>query len=170
MQKNQRKYDFIFEYNQIEFNAFVCMNLCHQLIIEEEDGKKIHTGTSADEECIMEFCIKSGFYLESIDEFKVMTITNTFNNKQYKYKTISLHEYHSSLGKMSILVKDLQTQEYKIYQKGSSIKIFECLRADQKEMQIQTELHINQFATNILRTLCLSYRVLSDEEVEHFLS
>jgi len=47
----------IFVLSKLVFELFICMNLCHSLIVEEHDGKKIYSGTSSDEECIMEFCV-----------------------------------------------------------------------------------------------------------------
>lgn len=41
---------------------------------------RFHSGMSADEECIMEFCVENGIYFESVDEQKVMTINDKINN------------------------------------------------------------------------------------------
>jgi len=106
------------------------MNLCHSLIIEEKNGKKQYSGSSADEECIMEFCVSCGVFYEGIDENKIMTVVNTLNNRIYKFRVISVREYNSELGKMSILVEDLQDNAFKMYTKGASNKIFNSLRSD----------------------------------------
>jgi len=83
------------------------MNLCHSLIVEEKNGKKQYSGSSSDEECIMEFCVSCGMYYEGIDENKIMTVVNTLNNLKYRFRVVSVREYSSDLGKMSILVEDL---------------------------------------------------------------
>lgn len=81
--------------------------MCHSLITEEKKGKKIYSGTSADEECIMDFCVTNGFYFEGTDEHKIMTIFNSNTNQRFQYRVVSVREYHSALGKMSVLVEDL---------------------------------------------------------------
>lgn len=81
----------------------------------------------------MEFCVSCGVFYEGIDENKIMSVVNTLNNRTYQYRVISVREYSSDLGKMSILVEDLQDKTFKTYTKGASNKIFSSLRSDQKE-------------------------------------
>ncbi|KAL4487095.1 hypothetical protein ABPG72_001547 [Tetrahymena utriculariae] len=156
------------EENQIEYEALMCMNLCHELLIEQQEGKRLYLGTSPDEECIMDFCIQIGIYLESVDEHKVMTIYDSINNTRLQFKLIALHEYRSDIRKMSVLVQNLSTKQYKIYQKGSMNTIFDCCRQDQKNNMVLVEEHLNNFASNMLRTLCLSYRNLNENEITKF--
>ncbi|EAS00453.2 phospholipid-translocating P-type ATPase, flippase family protein (macronuclear) [Tetrahymena thermophila SB210] len=155
--------------NQLEYEALLCMNLCHELMIEFVDGKKLYLGTSPDEECIMEFCLNTGIYLDSIDEHKVMTIIDSINGRTIQFKLIAIHEYRSELRKMSVLVQNLQTKQYKIYQKGAMNTIFDICSEDQSFKKVKVEEHLNDYANNMLRTLCLSYKNLTEKEVSDFL-
>ena len=59
-----------------------------------------------------------------------MSVFSMATNTRYAFRVVGIREYSSDLGKMSILVEDLQDKTFKIYTKGAASKIFAYLRAD----------------------------------------
>jgi phospholipid-translocating ATPase len=65
---------------------------------------------------------------------------------------------------MSVIVRTPKN-EIKLYCKGADSVIMERLASDDQYAQLTSE-HLGNFASDGLRTLCLGYRILTNEEYE----
>jgi phospholipid-transporting ATPase len=65
---------------------------------------------------------------------------------------------------MSVIVRTPRN-EIKLYCKGADSVIMERLGSNDENAQLTSE-HLESFATEGLRTLCLAYRILTTEEYE----
>jgi magnesium-transporting ATPase (P-type) len=64
--------------------------------------------------------------------------------------------------RMSVIVRT-PNDEIKLYCKGADSVIMERLSSNDQNIQLTTE-HLGDFANDGLRTLCLAYRILPNEE------
>ncbi len=64
--------------------------------------------------------------------------------------------------RMSVIIRTPK-DEIKLYCKGADSVIMERLEANDQNAQLTSE-HLETFATDGLRTLCVAYRTLDEEE------
>jgi phospholipid-translocating ATPase len=82
-----------------------------------------------------------------------------------RFRLLNIIEFTSARKRMSVIFRS-PTGEIILYIKGADSVIFERLAPGQDEMLSGTTDHLNQFANEGLRTLCLAYRVISQREYE----
>ncbi|XP_069754322.1 phospholipid-transporting ATPase VB [Narcine bancroftii] len=88
--------------------------------------------------------------------------------------------FDSSRKRMSVIVKHPLTKEIVVYTKGADYVIMDLLQeADKENVEEQkkqrniiekTQKHLDQYASNGLRTLCIAKKVLTDAEYEKWAS
>lgn len=89
--------------------------------------------------------------------------TNDVTEKNYEIKHIL--EFDSTRKRMSVILKDLESNQYVLYSKGADTAIFK------KSIDKKEELYENclkTFSENGWRTLVLAYRLLSESEFEKY--
>ena len=81
-----------------------------------------------------------------------------------RYQLLQLIEFNSTRKRMSVLVRNPQGQVI-LYTKGADSVIYERLTADHDpELKAKTSRDMEAFANGGLRTLCIAYRYVSEEE------
>lgn len=80
-----------------------------------------------------------------------------------KYEVLQLFEFDPTRKRMSIIFKDLQTNEILLYCKGADVAVLKnCSSGDVRSCQS----NLKKFSVKGLRTLALSYSILSAKEYE----
>lgn len=140
-------------------------NLKGSLKVPEEVS---YNASSPDEKAIVEACRNYGvaFMGETeLQEGQLYSKLAIDNNSTKKYQKLQVLEFDSDRKCMSVLVKD-QKGVIRLLTKGAESSVLpKCLNNTQTTGQ-----HINQFATQGLRTLAVAVRVLTDEEYQDFAS
>ena len=91
-------------------------------------------------------------------------------NLIYKYKILKIFPFKSERQRSSIIGKDLKNNIIKFYIKGSDTKIFESINEYSKKNILEiTKKHVNNFARRGLRTLCYSFKKISEKEYNSWL-
>ncbi|KZT60583.1 phospholipid-translocating P-type ATPase [Calocera cornea HHB12733] len=89
--------------------------------------------------------------------------------KKETYLPLRVLEFNSTRKRMSVIVRDSEGRIV-LYCKGADSVIYERLAKDHdQEMKESTQRDLNTFANGGLRTLCLAYRYLTEEEFASWL-
>jgi phospholipid-transporting ATPase len=95
------------------------------------------------------------------------SVVINFRGEEEKYEILNVLEFSSDRKRMSVIVRTPKN-EIKLYCKGADSVIMERLVENDGNVPLTME-HLESFAKDGLRTLCLSYRVLSNEEYNEWL-
>jgi phospholipid-translocating ATPase len=79
------------------------------------------------------------------------------NGKEELYALLCILDFDNVRKRMSVVVKDPSGQ-IKLYCKGADSMIMERLSEESKELKKITSEHLDKFANDALRTLCLAYK------------
>lgn len=150
-----------------EFGKFFeLISLCHTVQIDLMDKTKFQA-SSPDEMCFVDFCHNLNIIFEGDRKTSSTSVNKTrtinFLNRRVNYEIMQILEFDSTRKRMSIIVKEENTNKYVLYCKGADSAILsKCKTGDIKTC----EAHIKSFGQEGWRTLALGYRDLSEQEYE----
>lgn len=136
------------------------MAVCHTVIPEKmEDGLINYHAASPDERALVYGATKFGYvfdtrtpsYLE-IDALGV----------RERYEILNVLEFTSTRKRMSVIAKNSKG-EIKLYCKGADTVIYERLSQNHQNFRDITLRHLEEFATEGLRTLCLAVAIIPED-------
>ncbi|KNZ73976.1 putative phospholipid-transporting ATPase [Termitomyces sp. J132] len=143
--------------------------VCHTVIPEVRDGKTVFQASSPDEAALVAGAELLGyqFHVQSCLDFlyKIRKPKSVFVNIQgqdQEFEILNVCEFNSARKRMSTVIR-APNGKIKIYTKGADTVILERLSKNQPYTD-KTLAHLENYATEGLRTLCLAYRDVSDEE------
>jgi phospholipid-transporting ATPase len=90
------------------------------------------------------------------------SVTIAIHGKNFEYEILNVCEFNSTRKRMSVICRTPDGQ-IKLYTKGADTVIFERLVEDSPYL-IKTSAHLEDYASEGLRTLCLAYRDVSEDE------
>ncbi|KAH9896461.1 phospholipid-translocating P-type ATPase [Cubamyces lactineus] len=147
----------------IEF--FRALAICHSVLSERSDPNKPHyleyKAESPDEAALVAAARDVGFPFvhrakDAVD-IEVM-------GQPERYIPLQLLEFNSTRKRMSVIVRNPQGQIV-LYCKGADSVIYQRLAADHDpELKAATARDMEAFANGGLRTLCIAYRYLTEQE------
>ena len=112
-------------------------------------------------------CAKKLWIYRKIEEW----LNSIFGEEEEikNYKIIQKFDFTSARQRSSIIVQDLQTNQIKMYIKGSDTKIFANLDTwSQKNILPTTKEHVDGFARTGLRTLCYSMKFIDEDDYKEW--
>nr|CAD1820272.1 unnamed protein product [Ananas comosus var. bracteatus] len=136
------------------------MTLCNTVIpIKSKSGAISYKAQSQDEDAL----VKAAAQLHMVLIGKNGNIIEiNFNGSILQYEVLDILEFTSDRKRMSMVVKDCQTGKIFLLSKGADEAIFPCSNSGQ---QIRTFMDaVEQYAQLGLRTLCLGWRELKEDE------
>ncbi|KAI9347255.1 hypothetical protein BDR26DRAFT_834348 [Obelidium mucronatum] len=148
------------------------MVLCHGVIpsFNEISQKMVYESQSPDETALVEAIARSKFFLTNRSK---STVTFTTPDLQtgvatpQVFEVLHTLEFNSDRKRMSVLVKDPETGKYHLYCKGADNIIMERLSRDpaaNSPATIEAAVEaLHGFSVTGLRTLCISYREVSED-------
>ncbi|KAJ3004607.1 hypothetical protein HKX48_001136 [Thoreauomyces humboldtii] len=137
--------------------------VCHTVIPEKNEtdpSNIIYQASSPDEAALVKGAQQLG---ATFHTRRPKTVTITHDGYEEEYEIMNVNEFNSTRKRMSILCR-APNGVIKLYIKGADTVILERLGADGKEFVDSTFVHLEDYATEGLRTLCLAYRDVSEEE------
>ncbi|WVQ80831.1 hypothetical protein IAT38_002938 [Cryptococcus sp. DSM 104549] len=137
------------------------LSICHTVIPEERDGKMVYQASSPDEAALVSGAEMLGYRFRTR---KPKSVFIDIGGESQEYEILNVCEFNSSRKRMSTVVRGPDGR-IKLYTKGADTVIYERLAPDQHYAE-PTLVHLEDYATEGLRTLCLAYRDISDEEYE----
>ncbi|KIY61355.1 phospholipid-translocating P-type ATPase [Cylindrobasidium torrendii FP15055 ss-10] len=139
--------------------------VCHTVIPEQKEGKMIYQASSPDEAALVAGAELLGF------QFHVRKPKSVFVNvlgRDQEFQILNVCEFNSTRKRMSTIVR-MPNGKIKIYCKGADTVILERLGKNQPYTE-RTLSHLEDYATEGLRTLCIAYRDISDQEYKQWSS
>ncbi|KAL4227660.1 Phospholipid-transporting ATPase ID [Mactra antiquata] len=148
MIKNNDKY-------QHDFFKLLC--LCHTVMPEEKDGKLEYQAQSPDEGALVSAARNFGFVFKSRTP---NTITIEILGKEEVYDLLAILDFDNVRKRMSVIVR--RNGKIQLWCKGADSVIYERLDKSCSQLQELTTHHLNEFAQEGLRTLCLAVKDIPD--------
>lgn len=156
-----------------ENEFFRALALCHSVNRVVDHHTKIlkYRGASPDEETLVETAAKMGVDFRGREE-SILTLDNA--GQTQKFQILETLDFTSERRRMSILVRELDGERRIIlYTKGSDDVLLPATRKDTEELSSQvrnTTRHIDDYAQQGFRILCVTSRVIGEQEYEGILA
>ena len=138
---------------------FRLLALCHTVMPEYKEGNLEYQAQSPDENALVSAARNFGFVFT---ERTPRTITITFNGVEEVYELLCILDFNNVRKRMSVILR--KDSKIRLYCKGADVVIFERLRPGQDQLKNITQDHLDNFAVDGLRTLCLGTRDLTEQE------
>eukprot|EP01133_Synstelium_polycarpum_P003848 gene3848-4443_t len=136
--------------------------VCHTVIPEIEDGKTVFQASSPDEHALVTAAKQMGFVFASRTPKSI--IVHAPGNVEQRFEVLNILEFNSFRKRMSVIVRHPDGRIV-LYCKGADTVIYERLSPNQPYAD-STISHLQAFATDGLRTLCLAYVELNPTNYE----
>nr|DBA32644.1 TPA: hypothetical protein GDO54_000421 [Pyxicephalus adspersus] len=138
--------------------------VCHTVVPEKEGDKIIYQASSPDEGALVKGAKKLGYTFTGRTPHSV--IIDAMGTEQ-TFEILNVLEFSSNRKRMSVIVRT-PSGHLRLYCKGADNVIFERLSRESQFME-QTLNHLEQFASEGLRTLCIGYTDLDEAEYKDWL-
>uniref|UniRef100_A0A8B9CR86 Phospholipid-transporting ATPase n=2 Tax=Anser TaxID=8842 RepID=A0A8B9CR86_9AVES len=139
--------------------------VCHTVVPERQGNKIIYQASSPDEGALVKGAKKLGYVFTGRTPHSVIIDAL---GKEKTFEILNVLEFSSNRKRMSVIVRTPAGQ-LRLYCKGADNVIFERLSKDSQYME-QTLCHLEYFATEGLRTLCIAYADLSENSYREWLN
>uniref|UniRef100_A0A7N8YDV1 Phospholipid-transporting ATPase n=1 Tax=Mastacembelus armatus TaxID=205130 RepID=A0A7N8YDV1_9TELE len=126
--------------------------VCHTVVPERDGNQIIYQASSPDEGALVKGAKGLGFVFSARTPHSVIIEAR---GKEMSYELLNVLEFSSNRKRMSVVVRT-PTGKLRLYCKGADNVIFERLTESSQYKEL-TVAHLEQFATEGLRTLCFAY-------------
>uniref|UniRef100_A0A3P9Q2B3 Phospholipid-transporting ATPase n=1 Tax=Poecilia reticulata TaxID=8081 RepID=A0A3P9Q2B3_POERE len=140
------------------------MAVCHTVVPEREDDQIIYQASSPDEGSLVKAAKGLGFVFTARTPHSVIIDAR---GKEMTYELLNVLEFSSNRKRMSVVVRT-PSGKLRLYCKGADNVIFERL-TEASQYKDLTVAHLEQFATEGLRTLCFAYVDLEEGAYQEWL-
>ncbi|XP_038554851.1 phospholipid-transporting ATPase IA isoform X3 [Micropterus salmoides] len=140
------------------------MAICHTAVPERTDGKIIYQAASPDEGALVRAARNLGFVFSGRTPDSVIV---EMLGTEEKYELLHVLEFTSTRKRMSVIMRT-PSGKIRLYCKGADTVIYDRL-ADSSRYKEITLKHLEQFATEGLRTLCFAVADISESSYQHWL-
>ncbi|KDR75257.1 hypothetical protein GALMADRAFT_249254 [Galerina marginata CBS 339.88] len=146
-----------------EFLALLAV--CHTVIPEVHDGKMVYQASSPDEAALVAGAEQLGYQFHTR---KPRSVFVNIQGQSVEFEILKVCEFNSTRKRMSTLVR-CPDGTIKLYTKGADTVILERLSKNQPFTEA-TLSHLEDYATEGLRTLCIAYREIPETEYQQWAS
>ncbi|XP_047740035.1 phospholipid-transporting ATPase ID-like [Hyalella azteca] len=136
---------------------FRLLALCHTVMPEVKNGKLEYQAQSPDEGALVSAARNFGFVFLSRTP---NSITISANGNEETYELLCILDFNNVRKRMSVILR--RDGKIRLYCKGADSIIYERLRKGQDALNFHTQEHLNKFAGEGLRTLCLAVKDLEE--------
>ncbi|XP_061580903.1 phospholipid-transporting ATPase IA isoform X1 [Cololabis saira] len=140
------------------------MAICHTAVPERVDGKITYQAASPDEGALVRAALNLGFVFSGRTPDSV--IVEMLGGEE-KYELLHVLEFTSTRKRMSVIMRT-PSGKIRLYCKGADTVIYDRL-ADSSRYKEITLKHLEQFATEGLRTLCFAVAEVHESSYQHWL-
>ncbi|KAG8452878.1 hypothetical protein GDO86_004610 [Hymenochirus boettgeri] len=139
--------------------------VCHTVVPEKDGDAIIYQASSPDEGALVKGARKLGYAFTGRTPHSVIIDAM---GKEETFELLNVLEFSSNRKRMSVIVRT-PSGNLRLYCKGADNVIFERLSRESNYME-QTMNHLEQFASEGLRTLCIGYTDLEESEYQAWLN
>ncbi|KXX81576.1 putative phospholipid-transporting ATPase DRS2 [Madurella mycetomatis] len=137
---------------------------CHTVIPEQdEDGRIKYQAASPDEGALVEGAVQLGYKFVARKPRAVIIETN---GEQLEYELLAVCEFNSTRKRMSTIYR-CPDGKVRCYCKGADTVILERLNENNPHVDV-TLRHLEEYASEGLRTLCLAMREIPEHEFQEW--
>ncbi|CAG8565843.1 10691_t:CDS:10, partial [Ambispora leptoticha] len=139
--------------------------VCHTVIPErnEKNPKIIYQASSPDEGALVKGASVLGY---TFTTRRPKSVHITVNQKELEYEILNICEFNSTRKRMSTVVRG-PDGKIKLYCKGADTVILERLSENNPFVEATLQ-HLEEYATEGLRTLCIAMREISEDEYQRW--
>lgn len=140
---------------------------CHTVIPERRDekpGEIKYQAASPDEGALVEGAVMLGYRFVAR---RPRSVTVLVNGEEQEYELLAVLEFNSTRKRMSTIFR-CPDGKVRCYCKGADTVILERLGKDNPIVEA-TLVHLEEYATEGLRTLCLAMREIPEQEFQEWL-
>ncbi|KAF1916827.1 hypothetical protein BDU57DRAFT_246243 [Ampelomyces quisqualis] len=149
-------------------NFMIALALCHTVVTERTPGdppKIEFKAQSPDEAALVATARDVGFTFVGRDDDRL--VVNVLGEER-KYQVLNTLEFNSTRKRMSAIIR-MPDGKIMLFCKGADSMIYSRLIPDeQRQLRVSTGEHLEMFAREGLRTLCIAQREVSEEEYEEW--
>lgn len=153
------------------------LGLCHTVLAgtNPKSGLLEYKAQSPDEAALVQAAADIGFEFRGRDR-DILFLRTPFAREPLRFRLLNILEFTSARKRMSIIVRQLGddgqtgTNPILLFSKGADNVIFERLAPGGEELKAATEVQLDTFANEGLRTLTLAYRVVSEGEYDSWVT
>ncbi|XP_029917738.1 phospholipid-transporting ATPase IA isoform X7 [Myripristis murdjan] len=139
------------------------MAICHTAVPEHTDGKITYQAASPDEGALVRAARNLGFVFSGRTPDSVIV---EMLGSEEKYELLHVLEFTSARKRMSVIMRT-PSGKIRLYCKGADTVIYDRL-ADSSRYKEITLKHLEQFATEGLRTLCFAVADISESSYQQW--
>ncbi|XP_062249352.1 phospholipid-transporting ATPase IA isoform X2 [Platichthys flesus] len=140
------------------------MAICHTAVPERTDGKITYQAASPDESALVKAAQTLGFVFSGRTPD---TVIGEMLGTEERYELLHVLEFTSVRKRMSVIMRTA-SGKIRLYCKGADTVIYDRL-ADSSRYKEITLKHLEQFATEGLRTLCFAVADISESTYQNWL-
>ncbi|XP_063216373.1 probable phospholipid-transporting ATPase IM isoform X2 [Bacillus rossius redtenbacheri] len=137
---------------------FRLLALCHTVMPEERSGKLEYQAQSPDEAALVSAARNFGFVFK---ERSPNSITIEVMGQTEVYELLCILDFNNVRKRMSVILR--RNGQLRLYCKGADNVVYERLKDGDRDLKMRTQEHLNKFAGEGLRTLCLAVRDLDKD-------
>ncbi|KAF8849370.1 P-type ATPase-like protein [Acephala macrosclerotiorum] len=142
------------------------LSTCHTVIPERSDekgGAIKYQAASPDEGALVEGAVLMGYQFTAR---KPRSVQITVGGQEYEYELLAVCEFNSTRKRMSTIFR-CPDGKIRCYCKGADTVILERLNADNPHIEATLQ-HLEEYASEGLRTLCLAMREIPEQEFQEW--
>ncbi|KIK09858.1 hypothetical protein K443DRAFT_671169 [Laccaria amethystina LaAM-08-1] len=139
--------------------------VCHTVIPEVKDGKTVYQASSPDEAALVAGAELLGYQFHTR---KPKSVFVNIRGQTQEFDVLNVCEFNSTRKRMSTIIRTPEGK-IKLYTKGADTVILERLSKNQPFTE-KTLVHLEDYATDGLRTLCLAFRDIPEQEYRQWAS
>ncbi|KAF3906618.1 hypothetical protein ABW20_dc0109055 [Dactylellina cionopaga] len=142
----------------------VLLSVCHTVIPERNDEKPTeikYQAASPDEGALVDGAVQLGYQFISR---KPRSVIISISGREEEYELLNVCEFNSTRKRMSTIFR-CPDGKIRIYCKGADTVILERLAKDNPTVDVTLQ-HLEDYATDGLRTLCLAMREIPEGEYQ----
>jgi len=147
-------------------NEFLTLlSTCHTVIPEVNGPDIKYQAASPDEGALVQGAADLGFKF-IVRRPKTVTVENTLTQMKSEYELLNICEFNSTRKRMSAIFR-CPDGVIRLFCKGADTVILERLSQSEPQPFIDSTMrHLEDFAAEGLRTLCIASRIVSEEEYQ----
>uniref|UniRef100_A0A8C5W5R1 Phospholipid-transporting ATPase n=1 Tax=Leptobrachium leishanense TaxID=445787 RepID=A0A8C5W5R1_9ANUR len=138
--------------------------VCHTVVPEKDGDTIIYQASSPDEAALVKGARKLGYAFTGRTPRSVIIDAM---GKEQTFELLNVLEFSSNRKRMSVIVRT-PSGNLRLFCKGADTVIFERLARNSQYMEL-TLNHLEQFASEGLRTLCVAYADLQESQYQEWL-
>ncbi|KAJ3277529.1 hypothetical protein HK104_003219, partial [Borealophlyctis nickersoniae] len=142
------------------------LGVCHTVIPETDESDPsivTYQASSPDEAALVKGAQQLGVYFHTR---RPKSVTIRADDRDLQYEVLNVCEFNSTRKRMSCIVRSPEGQ-IKLFIKGADTVILERLGPNNTIVDTTTA-HLEEYATEGLRTLCIAYRDIPEQEYQEW--